>query len=109
MIVNVPAPVAEYLAAERAKNAEELAQCFADDAVVHDEGQHHRGKEAIRQWKEVADAKYQYVSEPLIASTEGDIVKVRARLTGDFPGSPVELIHVFQLANNRIQSLEIHS
>jgi len=80
-----------------------LAECFADDAVVHDEGQHYRGKEAIRQWKKAADAKYNYVSEPLTASTEGDRVKVRAKLTGDFPGSPAELIHVFQLANNKIQ------
>jgi hypothetical protein len=77
--------------------------------AVHDDGQHHRGKKAIGPWKEAADAKYSYVSEPLTASTEGDTVNVRAKLTDNFPGSPVELIHVFQLANNTIQSLEIHS
>ena len=55
------------------------------------------------------DAKHNYVSKPLTASTEGDAVNVRAKLNGDFPGSPVELIHVFQLANNAIPSLEIHS
>jgi len=34
---------------------------------------------------------------------------VRARLTGEFPGSPVELDHIFKLSNNKIASLEIRS
>jgi hypothetical protein len=34
-------------------------------------------------------------------------VKLRARLTGNFPGSPVELDYTFMLANDKISSLEI--
>ena len=54
------------------------------------------------------DATYRYVSEPLAASVEENTVTVRARLTGDFPGSPVELNQVFTLEGGKIVSLEIH-
>jgi SnoaL-like protein len=107
MSLKLPAPVAAYLAAEKAKNADMLASCFADDALVHDEGRDHRGRDAIRSWKREADAKSQYVLEPLDASLSGKAVKLRARLTGNFPGSPVELDFTFALANDKIASLDI--
>jgi len=46
---------------------------------------------------------------PLDAQTNGDEVTVRARLTGDFAGSPVELNHIFKVKTNKIASLEIRS
>ena len=107
MPLKLPNPVATYLAAEKAKDADMLAESFADDAWVHDEGQIHRGREAIRSWKREADAKYQYVMEPLEASVGEKVVKLRARLTGNFPGSPLELDHTFTFENDRITSLEI--
>jgi len=107
MKLKVPQPVAAYLAAEKAKDAAKLALCFAEDGVVHDEGRDHQGRKAIERWKKEADAKYQYVLEPLDGSAAGNIVRIRARLTGPFPGSPVELDHIFKIANDRITSLEI--
>ena len=107
MSLEVPGPVAAYLAAEKAKDADMLALCFADDALVHDEGRDHRGLDAIRAWKREADAKYQYVMEPLDAAVGEKTVRLRARLTGNFPGSPIELTYTFTLANDKIASLEI--
>jgi SnoaL-like domain len=109
MTLNVPKPVQDYLAAEQAKDAERLSLCFTENGVVHDEGHEYRGRAAIWQWKEAADQKYRYTMEPLSAQTQGCDVTVRARLTGDFPGSPVELIHLFKLSNDKIASLEIRS
>ena len=109
MPLKVPQAVAAYLAAEKIKDAEKLALCFAEDAVVHDEGRVHWGRNAIQQWKQEADTKYQYVLEPLDISVDGDMVRVRGRLTGNFPGSPIELDHIFKLANDQIASLEIRS
>ena len=109
MSLTLPKPIANYLAAVEAKDTEMLALCFADDALVHDEGHDYRGVDAIRTWKRNADSKYQYVLEPLDASVSGPRVKLRARLTGNFPGSPVELDHTFTLANDKITSLEIGS
>jgi ketosteroid isomerase-like protein len=109
MAIDVPGPVAEYLAAEQAKNADALCSCFTVDGTVHDEGQDYRGRDSIRQWKLAADAKYRYVLETVNVQTHGDLVTVRVRLTGEFPGSPVELDHVFKLSNDKIASLEIRS
>ena len=41
MKLNVPKPVAAYLAPEEAKDAEKLALCFTDDGTVHDEEEDH--------------------------------------------------------------------
>ena len=108
-MLNVPEPVAAYLAAEDAKDAERLSLCFVEDGTVHDEGRDFRGREAIRQWKREADKKYRYALLPLDAQTNGDEVTVCARLTGDFARSPVELNHIFKLKTNKIASLAIRS
>ncbi|HXI85786.1 MAG TPA: nuclear transport factor 2 family protein [Verrucomicrobiae bacterium] len=107
MALALPRPVATYLAAVKARDADMLDLCFADDAVVHDEDRDHRGLDAIKSWKRETEAKYRYVVEPLDAALEGNIVRLRARLTGDFPGSPVELDYIFTVANDKIISLEI--
>ena len=107
MTLSVPAPVAVYLAAEQAKDTEQLSLCFTADGLVHDEGRSYRGRGAILKWKKAADAKYRYTMQPLAAHTHGNEVTVLARLTGDFPGSPVEVNHFFKLSNDKIASLEI--
>jgi uncharacterized protein (TIGR02246 family) len=107
MALDMPEPVAEYMAAEEAKDADALSRCFTEDGTVHDEGQDYHGRDSIRQWKRAADAKYRYILRVVNVQTFGDLVTVRARLTGKFPGSPVELDHIFKLSNNKIVSLEI--
>ena len=109
MLLEMPEPVAAYLSAEKAKDANRLALCFADDGVVHDEGRNYRGRDAILRWKQDSDTKYRDVLEPLDGAIAGNSVRVHARLTGDFPGSPIELDHLLQLADNKITSLEIRS
>jgi SnoaL-like domain len=109
MTFTVPEPVSSYLAAEAAKNADAISRCFAQDGAVRDEGREYRGRDAIRRWKATAGAIYRYVLEMVNVRTLGDLVTVRARLTGEFPGSPVELDHIFKLSNNKIASLEIRS
>jgi ketosteroid isomerase-like protein len=109
MALNVPEPVAAYLAAEEAKDADALSRCFTEDGTVHDERQDYHGRDSIRQWKRAADAKYRYVFQAINVQTFGDLVTVRARLTGEFPGSPVELDHIFKLSGDKMASLEIRS
>jgi ketosteroid isomerase-like protein len=107
MTPELPRPVAAYLAADRAGDTATLAGYFADDALVFDEEHSYRGLDAIRAWKQDVQAKYRYVMEP-IEATVGDVtVTLHARLTGDFPGSPVEVDYTFTLANDKIRSLEI--
>jgi ketosteroid isomerase-like protein len=47
MSLTLPKPVTTYLAAVEAKDTDMLALCFADDALVHDEGRDYRGLDAI--------------------------------------------------------------
>lgn len=107
MPLNLPAPVAAYIAAENTDDASALAHCFTENAVVQDEGRTMKGLAAIQRWKTETKQKYQYTVEPLAAVQKDGKTVVTGRLTGDFPGSPVELQLVFGLDGDRISSLEI--
>jgi len=105
-MINLPAPIATYFTADL-KDGEAVARCFTDTAVVKDEGQTYAGRQAIQAWKTDVSAKYSYVSEPKAIATEGDRTVVTSRLTGDFPGSPVDLRFFFLLDGDKIAELEI--
>ena len=103
----LPPVLAAYFGAEDAADVEVLERCFAADALVRDEGRVMRGLDAIKAWKSAARAKYKYRIEPLGASREGAVATVLARVTGSFPGSPIELTYTFGLVGDKIASLEI--
>ena len=107
MPVDLPGPIAEYFAAEKARDALALAQCFVDDGVVHDEGGTFRGTNAIRDWNAEARKKYQHTVEPLSVIQRDGATIVAGKVAGDFPGSPVTLDHIFRLKGEKILSLEI--
>jgi hypothetical protein len=106
MPLNLPQPVAAYLAADM-KDGQTVAQCFTETAVVKDEGHTYRGRAAIKQWKDDASAKYRYTSEPLACEQKDGNTTVTIRLTGNFPGSPVDLRFFFGLDGDKIASMEI--
>jgi hypothetical protein len=106
MTIDLPGPIAGYFAADR-EGGEAVARCFTEAAVVKDEGRTYRGRAAIRQWKEEASARYQYTSEPFACELGDGAVVVTSRLTGTFPGSPVNLRFFFVLEGDMIASLEI--
>ena len=109
MSIDLPAPIAIYIAAENRGDTEALARCFAEHAVVRDEGQTVEGLAAIRRWKAETRKKYQHTVEPLACAQKGDKTIVTNRLTGNFPGSPIDLRFIFGLDGNKIVSLEIRS
>jgi len=106
MPLSLPKPIADYFAADATDRAA-VAKCFAADAVVIDERQTYRGREAIARWKTDASEKYDYVSEPIAIDERADKITVTAHVTGNFPGSPVDLRYAFSLAGNEITRLEI--
>jgi hypothetical protein len=106
MTLDLPGPIAAYFAADNV-DSEAVARCFAEGAVVKDEGQSYSGRAAIRQWKEDVSTRYQYTSEPFACEQRDGTVVVTSRLTGTFPGSPVNLRFFFVLEGDRIASLEI--
>src|SRR5207245_5925963 len=106
MSVDLPTPIAFYIAAENRGDTEALADCFAEHAVVRDEGQTVEGLAAIKQWKAETKTKYQHTIEPLAAAQKDDKIIVTNRLTGNFPGSPIDLEFVFTLERDKMVSLE---
>lgn len=106
MPITLPQPIAAYFAADRAKSAS-VADCFTENAIVKDEGKTHVGREAIRQWKMQASSQYSYVSQPVALEKDGERSIVTSRVTGNFPGSPVDLRYKFLLENDKISHLEI--
>ena len=105
--MELPNILADYFAAANSGDAERVAASFADDAVVRDEGRDIRGRGAIRAWAEETRRKYRYRAEIVRAEVEGDRTVVTAHLSGDFPGSPIDLRYRFKLAGPKIDALEI--
>lgn len=105
--LDLPEPIAVYIAAENSGDAEAMARCFAEDALVRDEKKTMRGLDAIKQWKAETSKKYQHTMEPLALTRKGGKTIVTNRLTGNFPGSPIELTFTFTLEGDKIASLEI--
>ena len=109
MPADLPAPIATYIGAANRGETEALAQCFAESALVRDEGKTIEGLAAIKKWMVETKQKYQHTIEPL-ASTQKDCKTiVTSRLTGSFPGSPIELEFVFTLEHDKVAVLEIPS
>lgn len=106
MAIELPRPIAAYFAAD-VGGGEALARCFAEEAVVTDEGREHRGRAAILAWKAAASRQYHYRAEPFAVQSHDGKTVVTAHVVGDFPGSPVDLRYVFALAGGRITALRI--
>jgi SnoaL-like domain len=104
--LNLPKPIAAYFAADK-NDGEAVSQCFTENAVVKDEGHTYNGRAAIKAWKTAASAKYEYTSEPVASEEKDGKTIVTSHLVGNFPGSPVDLRFFFELAGDKIASLEI--
>jgi hypothetical protein len=103
--LTLPEPIAAYFAAEH--NPEALARCFTSQAVMKDDGHTYTGTNAIKAFMAEASAKYSATSVPFAIEPEDGFQRVRAKVTGNFPGSPVVLSYRFGLERGLIASLEI--
>jgi len=109
MSIQLPDPIARYVQIANSDTPEAVQACFAPDAIVHDEGQTHEGVAAIKNWMAATKKKYGHTVAPLeLAARDGQSI-LKARLTGNFPGSPITVNFSFVLADGKIRSLEIRS
>src|SRR6202035_71683 len=91
----LPPVISGYLAASDRGDAEAIVGCFAEDAVVVDEGQEWRGTAAIRRWRATVATTYQYTVQVTGAKALGEADgaerhDVYIRLEGNFPGGQVD-------------------
>ena len=104
--LNLPDPIAAYFAADQ-HSPDAVARCFTTHGIVKDEGRVYAGLDAIKAWKAASGAKYAYVSEPFAAEQRDGASVITSRVTGNFPGSPIDLRYSFRLERGLIASLEI--
>ena len=109
---SLPAVISGYLAASDRGDAEAIVRCFAEDAVVVDEGKEWRGTAAIRRWRDTVATAYDYTVQVTGAKAVGEVDgvdrhDVYLHLDGNFPGGEVDLTDRFALRDGRIARLEI--
>lgn len=103
--LTLPEPIAAYFAAEHKPEA--LARCFTAQAVMKDEGHTYTGVDAIKAFMAEASAKYSATTVPFALERDDGCQIVKAKVTGNFPGSPIDLSYRFRLERGLIASLEI--
>src|SRR6202521_3429349 len=107
MSTKLPEPLAAYFAGHNNHDVDAMIGLFTEGAIVKDEGQERRGLPAIRKWMEETTAKYNVtVAITIVAETAANTT-VTSRVSGNFPGSPVELRFIFTLDQGKITRLEI--
>lgn len=108
MTVKLPQAIQAYFDADNARVPDAVAAAFTDDAVVRDAGETRVGRESIREWKIETDQKYtSTLAEPFLLTIENGKTQVTSHLSGNFPGSPVDLRYFFVLKGDKIADLEI--
>lgn len=109
MADEMPVTLTRYFAAQNAHDVEAMLTAFAPGAEVRDEGKTYVGRGAIREWKLATSAKYRITARPLHMKREGDALATTVEVSGNFPGSPVNLTYDFLLDGSElIRRLEIH-
>jgi SnoaL-like domain len=108
MNIKLPPPLESYFVPENTHDdMSAIERWFASDATVRDEGRSIKGIAAIKAWRVETAEKYQHSVEPLAVSTRDGKVVVRGRVSGNFPGSPITLDHIFEIEGGKIVFLEI--
>jgi SnoaL-like domain len=107
MSIPLPKPIDIYFASENLHDPTAIDTCFDPDATVRDEHRTIEGLDAIKAWRIETGKKYNHTIEPLAIREHDGKVIVTGKVSGSFPGSPINLDHVFELKGDRIISLKI--
>jgi len=109
MSSHLPKPIELFMSSENTHDTDAVADCFAPDATVRDEGRTRNGLKEIAAWRRETGAKYHHTVTPVAVAKRADKTVVTTEMAGNFPGSPITVDFVFQLKGDKIASLEIAS
>ena len=107
MTIALPRAIELYFSSENEHDPALLDRCVAVDAVVHDERKTIRGLQAIKAWRAETGKKYRHTVQPVTVSERDGAIVVTGKVTGNFPGSPIDLDHAFRLEGGKIATLDI--
>lgn len=99
--------VETYFASAVDADRESYFALFAHDVVIEDEGRERHGMAAVREWRREVPPVIYTLAE---VTADGDAWVAPATITGDFPGSPVDLTFSFRFdEDGRIRELRIRN
>lgn len=107
MLPTLPPLLDLYFCACNDRYLDGACACFASDATVQDEARSHQGSAAILQWLEETTQKYAPKYAPVRTGEKDGRHLVAVTVSGNFPGSPVELEFAFTIEQSKITSLVI--
>ena len=107
MTIKLPRIINDYVDASNAHDVKSVVACFADNALVHDEGKDFRGKKIIEDWITKTIEKYKFQFKPISVRQDDAEIIVAVEVSGTFDGSPITLDYHFTIEGDKILSLAI--
>lgn len=104
---NLPKVITDLINAQNNFDSVAYANCFAETAVMFDEGKNHTGRIEIERMIDESNKKYRSVMKPLDYSENGTSSVLSAECSGTFPGSPITLQFHFDIVDGQIQYLKV--
>ncbi|TIV64237.1 MAG: nuclear transport factor 2 family protein [Mesorhizobium sp.] len=107
MTLELPPPIAAYVAANARLDVDGMLAPFAAGAVLRDNGAVLRGSSEIKHLLEEAVVGAKAIFTPDTVRYEDGQVVVEGPAHGEFKGSPIRFTYRFTLENDAIKALEI--
>ena len=108
MSIELPPIIAAFFHATNTREFAGFLSLFTADAHVNDEANDHYGAE-IAAWIDRATADTKPTADVTSIIRDGDQSVVTAGVSGNFPGSPVQLRYYFTLKDDKIATLLIRA
>lgn len=107
MTIKLPTVIDAFLQAKNAYDSNAFVACFADHAIVYDEGKEMCGTIAIKKWIADSNAKYQDIVTAMDIVERDNETVLTAQVSGNFEGSPVLLDFHFTISEGKVDRLSI--
>lgn len=107
MSIELPKPIANFVAANARLDVDAMMRPFAENAVVKDNGKRFAGAPRIRALFEDEVLPVKAIFTPDSVRRQADHIVVAGPSHGDFPGSPLRFTYDFVIENDAITTLEI--
>ena len=105
--MELPLVLSQYFSAVNAQDIAATAECFAPEAVVHDEGEDLQGIDAVTGWIESTTEKYRVTHQVQKFEERNGESIVTSLVSGTFDGSPIELDFHFTINQGKITRLRV--
>lgn len=106
-MLKLPPVIEAYIQGKNKHDSGAMLACFAEDAIVQDEGQELHGPAAIKKWLDETNAKYRVTVTPNHLVNSAHAFVLTAQVAGSFAGSPVSLDYHFIISQDKISRLSI--